>query len=85
MDPGSDAHDLVMALYGGMSKGERNRIKIRVVPAGRWELHTDDALPGECRRPPRALDLGGPASLVDNGSLRQSPPAYSSATKRALI
>ena len=30
IDPGSDAHDLVMALYGGMSKGERNRIKIRV-------------------------------------------------------
>jgi site-specific DNA recombinase len=30
VDPGSDAHDLVMALYGGMSKGERNRIKIRV-------------------------------------------------------
>ena len=25
--PGSDAHDLVMSLYGGMSKGERNRIK----------------------------------------------------------
>ena len=30
VDPGSDAHDLVMSLYGGMSKGERNRIKIRV-------------------------------------------------------
>jgi len=30
VDPGSDAHDLVMNLYGGMSKGERNRIKIRV-------------------------------------------------------
>ena len=30
VDPGSDAHDLVMAMYGGMSKGERNRIKIRV-------------------------------------------------------
>src|SRR5215211_2801926 len=30
IDPGSDAHDLVMALYGGMSKGERSRIKIRV-------------------------------------------------------
>ncbi|HEV8571048.1 MAG TPA: recombinase family protein [Actinoplanes sp.] len=30
VDSGSDAHELVMALYGGMSKGERNRIKIRV-------------------------------------------------------
>ncbi len=30
VDPGSEAHDLVMSLYGGMSKGERNRIKTRV-------------------------------------------------------
>ena len=30
VDPGSEAHDLVMALYGGMSKGERQRIKTRV-------------------------------------------------------
>ena len=33
VDPGSDAHDLVMSLYGGMSKGERNRIKVRVKTA----------------------------------------------------
>src|ERR1019366_9056037 len=30
VDPGSEAHELVMSLYGGMSKGERNRIKVRV-------------------------------------------------------
>src|SRR4030095_14807444 len=30
VDPGSDAHDLVMSLYGGMRKGERKRLKIRV-------------------------------------------------------
>ncbi len=30
IDPGSDAHDLMMSLYGGISKGERNRIKTRV-------------------------------------------------------
>ena len=30
VDPGSDAHDLLMSLYGGLSKGERNRIKLRV-------------------------------------------------------
>ena len=30
VDSGSEAHELVMSLYGGMSKGERNRIKIRV-------------------------------------------------------
>ena len=30
VDPDSDAHDLMMSLYGGMSKSERNRVKIRV-------------------------------------------------------
>lgn len=30
VDPGSEAHDLVMTLFGGMSKGERARIQIRV-------------------------------------------------------
>ncbi len=30
VDPGSEAHDLVMTLFGGLSKGERTRIKIRV-------------------------------------------------------
>ena len=30
IEPGSDVHDLIMSLYGGMSKGERNRIKVRV-------------------------------------------------------
>ena len=35
VDPGSDAHELVMSLYGGMSKGERNRIKTRV--RSRWQ------------------------------------------------
>lgn len=47
IDPGSDAHDLVMALYGGMSKGERNRIKIRVrsamPPRPNWKAGTSAA------------------------------------------
>lgn len=30
VDPGSDAHDMLMSLYGGMSKAERRRIQIRV-------------------------------------------------------
>lgn len=30
VDPGSEAHDMVMSLCGGMSKGERMRIKTRV-------------------------------------------------------
>ena len=30
VDPGSEAHDMVMTLFGGMSKGERSRIRTRV-------------------------------------------------------
>ncbi|MFE0154170.1 recombinase family protein [Nonomuraea sp. NPDC059007] len=30
IDPSNEAHDLVMSVFGGMSKGERNRIKVRV-------------------------------------------------------
>jgi DNA invertase Pin-like site-specific DNA recombinase len=30
IDPANEAHDMVMSVFGGMSKGERNRIKIRV-------------------------------------------------------
>jgi site-specific DNA recombinase len=30
IDPDNEAHELVMSVFGGMSKGERNRIKIRV-------------------------------------------------------
>jgi site-specific DNA recombinase len=30
VDPDSEAHDLIMSVFGGMSKGERTRIKIRV-------------------------------------------------------
>jgi site-specific DNA recombinase len=33
IDPRNEAHDLVMSVFGGMSKGERNRIKIRVKAA----------------------------------------------------
>jgi len=28
--PENEAHDLIMSVFGGVSKGERNRIKIRV-------------------------------------------------------
>jgi hypothetical protein len=28
IDPDSEAHDLIMSVFGGMSKGERNRVKL---------------------------------------------------------
>jgi len=30
IDPDNEAHELVMSVFGGMSKGERNRVKVRV-------------------------------------------------------
>ncbi|WP_280216777.1 recombinase family protein [Nocardia neocaledoniensis] len=30
IDPDSETYDLIMSVFGGMSKGERNRIKVRV-------------------------------------------------------
>ncbi|MET8623473.1 recombinase family protein [Kitasatospora sp. NPDC004669] len=30
IDPDNEAHDLIMSVFGGMSKGERNRIRVRV-------------------------------------------------------
>jgi DNA invertase Pin-like site-specific DNA recombinase len=35
VDPDSEAHEMMMSLFGGMSKGERNRIKVRVRTAMR--------------------------------------------------
>ncbi len=30
IDPDNEAHDLIMSMFGGVSKGERNRVKLRV-------------------------------------------------------
>jgi site-specific DNA recombinase len=59
IDPNNEAHDLVMSVFGGMSKGERNRIKIRV----RTAMAAQTALEGRFLggRPPygyRLVDAG---------------------------
>lgn len=74
VDPGSDAHDLVMSLYGGMSKGERNRIKIRV----RTSMAAQAAQEGRYLggRPPygyRLADRYQPAPEPWKGSYRPAP------------
>ncbi len=78
VDPGSDAHDLVMSLYGGMSKGERNRIKIRV----RSAMAAQAALEGRYLggRPPygyRLTDAGphpNPGKAADGKRLHKLEP-----------
>ena len=78
IDPGSDAHDLVMALYGGMSKGERNRIKIRVRSAMKSQTELEGRFLGG--RPPygyRLADAGPhphPAKAADGKRLHKLEP-----------
>lgn len=75
VDPGSDAHDLVMRLYGGMSKGERNRIKIRVRSAMAAQAGAEGRFLGG--RPPygyRLADAGphpNPGKAADGKRLRR--------------
>lgn len=77
IDPGSDAHDLVMSLYGGMSKGERNRIKIRVRTAMAAQATDGRFLGG---RPPYGYRLGdagphpNPAKAADGKRLHILEP-----------
>ncbi|TBL44928.1 recombinase family protein [Verrucosispora sp. SN26_14.1] len=55
IDPDNEAHDLVMSVFGGMSKGERNRIKVRV----RTAMATQTLLEGRYLggRPPYGYTL----------------------------
>jgi DNA invertase Pin-like site-specific DNA recombinase len=59
VDPGSEAHDMVMTLFGGMSKGERSRIRTRVRSAMAAQAATQGRFLGG--RPPygyRLADAG---------------------------
>jgi site-specific DNA recombinase len=55
VDPGSDAHDMVMTLFGGMSKAERSRIRIRVRNAMAAQAATHGRFLGG--RPPHGYRL----------------------------
>lgn len=57
--PDNEAHDLIMSVFGGMSKGERNRIKVRVHSAMASQALMEGRYLGG--RPPygyRLTDLG---------------------------
>jgi site-specific DNA recombinase len=78
LDPNNEAHDLVMSVYGGMSKGERNRIKVRV----RSAMAAQTALEGRFLggRPPYGYQLAdagphpNPAKAADGKRLHQLEP-----------
>ncbi len=78
IDPDSEAHDLVMSVFGGMSKGERNRIKIRVRAAMASQVKIEGRYLGG--RPPygyRIADAGphpNPAKAADGKRLHRLEP-----------
>jgi len=75
IDPDSEAHDLVMNLYGGMSKGERTRIKTRVRAAMTSQARYEGRFLGG--RPPygyRFVDAGphpNPGKAADGKRLHR--------------
>jgi DNA invertase Pin-like site-specific DNA recombinase len=78
IDPGSEAHDLVMTLFGGMSKGERTRIKTRVRSAMTAQAAIEGRFLGG--RPPygyRLADAGphpNPSKAADGKRLQVLEP-----------
>jgi site-specific DNA recombinase len=73
IDPENEAHDLIMSVFGGVSKGERNRVKIRVRTAMAAQAQLEGRLLGG--RPPygyRLIDAGphpNPAKAADGKRL----------------
>ena len=78
IDPDNEAHDLVMSVFGGMSKGERNRIKVRVRTAMATQTQVEGRYLGG--RPPYGYslaDLGphpNPAKAADGRRLHGLVP-----------
>jgi DNA invertase Pin-like site-specific DNA recombinase len=78
IDPDSEAHDLIMSVFGGMSKGERNRIKVRVHAAMGSQTKIEGRFLGG--RPPYGYliaDAGphpNPAKAADGRRLHRLEP-----------
>ncbi|WPB89953.1 recombinase family protein [Streptomyces malaysiensis] len=78
IDPDNEVHDLVMSVFGGMSKGERNRIKIRVRTAMASQAKIEGRYLGG--RPPygyRLTEAGphpNPAKAADGKRLHRLEP-----------
>jgi site-specific DNA recombinase len=73
IDPNNEAHDLIMSVFGGVSKGERNRIRVRVRTAMATQAQIEGRYLGG--RPPYGyllIDLGphpNPAKAADGKRL----------------
>nr|WP_225858963.1 recombinase family protein [Streptomyces albicerus] len=78
IDPDSEAHDLVMSVFGGVSKGERTRIKIRVRTAMAAQARVEGRfLGGRPLYGYRLVDAGlhpDPAKAADGKRLHRLVP-----------
>jgi DNA invertase Pin-like site-specific DNA recombinase len=78
IDPESEAHDLIMSVFGGMSKGERSRIKIRVRMAMQAQAKIEGRFLGG--RPPYGYHLADagphphPSKAADGRRLHRLEP-----------
>ncbi|GAA1250513.1 recombinase family protein [Kitasatospora nipponensis] len=78
IDPDNEAHDMIMSVFGGVSKGERNRIRIRVRSAMAAQTQLEGRFLGG--RPPYGymiIDLGphpNPAKAADGKRLHGLAP-----------
>ncbi|GAA0917755.1 recombinase family protein [Nonomuraea longicatena] len=78
IDPTNEAHELIMLMFGGISKGERNRIKIRVRTTMEAQAKIEGRFLGG--RPPygyRLADAGphpNPSKAADGKRLRRLEP-----------
>ncbi|WP_396450456.1 recombinase family protein [Actinomadura sp.] len=87
IDPANEAHDMIMGVFGGLSKGERNRIKIRVRSAMAAMTVTEGRYLGG--RPPygyQLVDAGphpNPAKAADGKRLKrlEAHPVHSLVVK----
>lgn len=78
IDPTNEAHELIMLMFGGISKGERNRIKMRVRTTMEAQAKIEGRFLGG--RPPygyRLVDVGphpNPSKAADGKRLRRLEP-----------
>jgi site-specific DNA recombinase len=78
IDPDNEAHDLIMSVFGGVSKGERNRVRIRVCTAMTAQAQLEGRFLGG--RPPygyKLIDAGphpNPAKAADGKRLHALAP-----------
>jgi site-specific DNA recombinase len=78
IDPANEAHDMIMGVFGDLSKGERNRVKVRVHAAMAAITATEGRFLGG--RPPHGyvlVDAGphpNPSKAADGRRLRRLAP-----------